>query len=69
MRLSCILCVSILIALGICGAVFAFTGFNLLLFLCLGSQVTYRSFLAISGVAALFTIFALVTFRPFRGLR
>lgn len=69
MRLTCILCVIILVTLGIFAAVYAFTGFNLLYFLCLGSDVIYRSYLAICGVSALFTIFALLAFKPFRGLR
>ena len=69
MKFTCVLCVAILIALGICGGVYAFSGFNLLFFLCFKTEVVYRSFLAVCSVAALYTIYALFAFRPFRGLK
>ena len=69
MRLSCNLCLFILIFLAICGGVFAFSGFNLLLFLCFFNSVIYRSMLAIGLVSALFTVYALLVFKPFRGLK
>lgn len=69
MRLSCNLCVIILIFLGICGGVLAFSGFNLLLFLCFYNYVIYRSILAIGLVAAVFTVYAMLVFKPFRGLK
>ena len=69
MRLSCNLCILILIFLGICGGVYAFSGFDLLLFLCFYSTPVYRSILAIGLVAALFTVYALLVFRPFKGLK
>ena len=69
MRLSCNLCIIILIILGICGGVYAFSGFNLLLFLCFYSPTVYRSILAVGMVSALFTVYALLIFRPFKGLK
>ena len=69
MRLSCNLCILILVVLGICGGVFAFSGFNLLLFLCFYNNMIYRSILAIGLVSALFTVYALMVFKPFRGLK
>lgn len=69
MRTSCILCIGILIALGVFASVYAFTGFNLLLFICFKNYAVYRSFLAVSGVAALYSLFALIAFKPFKGLR
>ena len=69
MKLTCYLCVSFLIGLGICGGIYAFSGFNALYFLCFNNYMIYRSFLAVSSVAALFTIYALCTFKPFKGLK
>ena len=69
MRLSCIICESILIALCVCGAVYAFTGFDLLGFLCFNNVTVCRCALSAGGVAALFTLYALIVFRPFRGLK
>lgn len=69
MKFTCYLCVSLLIISAICGGVFAFTGFNLLLFLCFNSDTAYRSFLAVTSVAALFTVYSLIVFKPFKGLK
>lgn len=69
MRLSCNLCIIILSFIAFCGGIYAFSGFNLLLFLCFYNAVIYRSILAIGLVAGLFTIYALITFRPFHGLK
>ena len=69
MKITCYLCVSILIFLGVCGGIYAFTHFNLLLFLCLKKDVIYRSQLAIGGVAALYTVYSLIVFKPFKGLK
>ena len=69
MKMTCYLCVSFLIGLGICGGIYAFSGFNALYFLCLKNVMIYRSFLAVAFVASLFTIYALFTFKPFRGLK
>lgn len=69
MKLTCYLCVANLVILGICGGVFAFTGFNALLFLCFGNIIAYRSVLAVCGVSALFCIYSLIVFKPFKGLK
>lgn len=69
MRLTCTLCVIMLIACGICGGVYAFSGFNLLYFLCFNSPMMYRSFLAVNFIASLFTIYSLIVFKPFKGLK
>ena len=69
MRLTCNLCILILVFLGICGGVFAFSGFNLLLFLCFYSAMIYRIILAIGLVSALFTVYSLLVFKPFKGLK
>ncbi len=69
MRMTSVLCVILLITLGICGGVYAFSGFNLLYFLCFKIDVAYRSFLAVCSIAALYTIYALFAFKPFRGLK
>lgn len=69
MRLSCNICILILVAIGICGGVYAFSGFNLLLFLSFFNRTIYRCILAAGFVSALFTIYALLVFRPFRGLK
>ena len=69
MKLTCYFCVANLVILGICGGVFALTGFNLLDFICFGNELAYRSFLAICGVSALFTVYSLIAFKPFKGLK
>ncbi len=69
MRLTCIICTLNLIILGICGGVFAFTGFNLLYFLCFFNLTAIRVFLAICAVSALFEIYLLLIFKPFKGLK
>ncbi|MDE5943249.1 MAG: hypothetical protein K2H30_03470 [Clostridia bacterium] len=69
MRQTSLLCVIMLITLGICGGVYAFSGFNLLFFLCFKTEHIYRSFLAVCSVAAIYTIYALFAFKPFRGLK
>lgn len=69
MRITCVLCVLLLITTGICGGVYAFTGFNLIKFLCLNNEFMFRSYLAVSSVAALFTIYSLIVFKPFKGLK
>lgn len=69
MKLTCYFCVALLIISCICGGVYALTGFNLLLFCCFENTLAYRIFLAISGVAALFTVYSLIAFKPFKGLK
>lgn len=69
MRLSCNICILILVGLGICGGIYAFSGFNLLLFISFFNRTIYRSILALAFVSALFTIYALLVFKPFKGLK
>ena len=58
-----------LITLAIFGGIYAFSGFNALYFLCMKNDMVYRSYLAVNSVAALFTVYTLFTFKPFRGLK
>ncbi len=69
MKFTCYLCVALLILSAVCGGVYAFSGFNLLLFLCANSETVYRAALAVTAVAALFTVYALIVFKPFKGLK
>lgn len=69
MKLTCYFCVANLVILGICGGVYAFTGFDLIAFACFNNPTAYRIFLAICGVSALFTVYSLIAFKPFKGLK
>ena len=69
MKLTCYFCVANLVILGICGGVYAFTGFDLINFACFGNPTAYRIFFAICGVSALFTVDSLRAFKPFKGLK
>ena len=69
MRLTCLICSINLVILGICGGVFAFTGFNLLLFVCFNNLTAMRCFLAICAVSALFMIYAIIVLKPFKGYK
>lgn len=69
MRLTCTICTLNLIILGICGGVFAFSGFNLLLFMCFYNVMAMRSFLAVGFVSALFIVYAMLVFKPYKGLK
>lgn len=69
MRLTCILCTLNLVILGICGGVYAFSGFNLLFFMCFYNPVAMRSFLAVAFVSALFVVYAMLVFKPYKGLK
>lgn len=64
MKLTTWICCSILIFFGLCATVYAFTGFNLPLFLCLGNVSAYRALLSLAGVGALWLLFWLIAFRP-----
>ena len=68
MKLTTIICCTFLIVFGLLASVYALTGFDLLLFLCAGNSVIYRSILSLSGIGALWLIFWLVVFRPTRFL-
>ena len=69
MKLSCMLCSFVLIALGICGGVYALTGFDLLAAVTFGNPIAYRALLSLAGGGALWLLFWLIAFRPTRQLR
>lgn len=69
MRLTCIICTLNLVILGICGGVYAFTGFDLLLFFSFYSVTAERCFLAVCAVSALFAIYYMIVLKPFKGLK
>ena len=69
MKFTCYLCVAITVIFAICGGVFAFTGFNAIYFACFGNDTVYRSALAVYAVSALFNIYSLIAFKPFKGLK
>lgn len=69
MKMTAYFCIANLIILGICAAVYAFSGFNLLLFAAFNNVTVYRTFLAICGVSALFSVYSLIAFKPFKGLK
>lgn len=69
MKLTSYACLLNLVILGISGAVFAFTGFDTIKILSFGNEVFYRSFFAICGVSALYIIYAIFVFKPFKGLK
>ncbi|MDE6586457.1 MAG: hypothetical protein K2K80_07250 [Clostridia bacterium] len=69
MKATCYLCTANLIILGICAGVYAFTGFDILKFLSFGSATAYRITLAINAVSALFIIYSLIIFKPYKGLK
>ncbi len=69
MRLSCIVCSVMLIVLGICGGIYALTGFDVLLALCFENLIAARAVLGAGGVCALFLAFALARLKPYRGLK
>jgi hypothetical protein len=63
------MCTVNLIFLGLFAGVYAFGGINLLSILCLQNTTAYRIVLAIDAVSALFLIYALFAFKPFKGLK
>ncbi|MCI9407905.1 MAG: hypothetical protein HFK06_06085 [Clostridia bacterium] len=69
MKFTCYLCVSLLVISAICGGVYAFSGFDVIKYLSFGSDSVYRSFLAVTAIAALFTIYSMIFFKPFKGLK
>lgn len=64
MKLTTLICCTLLIFFGLCATVYALFGFNLLLFLCFGNTVVFRSLLSLAGVCALWLLFWLIAFRP-----
>ena len=68
MKITTIVCCTLLILYGLFAAVFALTGFNVLLFATAGFLPVYRALLSLAGVAALWLLFWLVAFRPMKFL-
>ena len=68
MKLTTVICSAILVAAGMFALVYALSGFDLLLFLCGGNVYAFRALLSLAGVAALWLLFWLITFRPLRWL-
>lgn len=68
MKLTTLICCGFLIAFGVFAAVYALSGFDLLLFLCAGNRVVYRSLLSLAGIGALWLLFWLIAFRPTKPL-
>ena len=68
MKITTILCCSLLIAFGAFALVFALSGFDLLLFFCAGNVSIYRAALSLVGIAAGWLLFWLLAFRPTKPL-
>lgn len=64
MKITTYLCCAVLILYGIFATVFAFSGFNILLFLSAGNVYIYRALLSLAGIGALWLLFWLIAFRP-----
>lgn len=64
MKITTLLCCSLLIAFGLFAAVYALSGFDLLLFFCGGNVYVCRALLSLAGVGALWLLFWLIAFRP-----
>ena len=68
MKLTTLIACSVLIAFGILAAVYALSGFDLLLFLCAGNRIVYRCLLSLAGIGSLWLLFWLIAFRPTKPL-
>lgn len=64
MKITTLLCASLLILFGLGASFYALTGLNLGLLLTAGNVTAYRALLSLSGVCALWLAFWLVAFRP-----
>ena len=64
MKITTLICCSLLVAFGLFACIYALTGFNLLLFFCMGNVVVVRAALSLAGLCALWLLFWLVAFRP-----
>ncbi len=69
MKASAYLSSIILIFIAICGGIYAFFGVDALLFLCFYSLTVKRIVLAAGFVCALFLLYAILFFKPFKSLR
>lgn len=68
MKLTTLLCCGFLIAFGLIAAVYALSGFDLLLFFCAGNLFLYRALLSLAGLGAGWLLFWLIAFRPTKPL-
>ena len=68
MKLTTIICSTVLIVFSIFATVYALSGFDLLLFLCFGNTLIARAMLTLTGIAAAWLLFWLVAFRPMKYL-
>ena len=68
MKVTTLICCSVLIAFGLFASVYALCGFNLLQFICFGNRYAYRAILSLAGVGALWLLFWLIAFRPTKPL-
>lgn len=64
MKITTLICCTLLIIFGVCASIYALAGFNLIFFLSAGNLVIYRCILSLAGVCALWLLFWLVAFRP-----
>ena len=68
MKFTTLLCCAVLIFFAISSSVFAFTQFNLPLFLCGNNPILFRALLAIDGLCGLWLLFWLIAFRPTKSI-
>lgn len=68
MKLTTLIFCALLILLGISASIYAFFGFDLLLFLSAGNTILYRALLSIAGIASGWLLFWLIAFRPTKPL-
>ncbi len=68
MKLTTYLCLGILIVYGAGAAVYALSGFDLLLFVTAGNLYLYRALLSLAGVAAAWLLFWVLAFKPLKFL-
>lgn len=64
MKWTTLFCCSYLILWGVVAAIEAIFGVNLIMLLCFGNAVAYRTLLVVTGVCALWLLFWLIAFRP-----
>lgn len=69
MKASAYFCSFILIFIAICGGAYAFSGVDALLFLCFNNVIFKRVILALGFVSALFMLYCILYFKPFKALR
>lgn len=68
MKATSLLFLIYLIAIGIDLCIFALTSFDPLLWICFQNKIVYRVLLSVAGIAALWMIFWLIAFKPFKNI-